>query len=290
MSITASKWYGITAPDVLVPGEWLHLAGTIEGDGTISFYVNGELQGQTTMSSPRNEVTLTTNYIGKSNWASDIFEGAIQDLVFVDEVLSTQEISLLANTRERVSDIVDSTDYQLVDNADGRFSIDSEGVVRLEKPELLHDGLNPTHDIKVAVNHPDGEVKTEVFTIDITDDGYNDAPSMSDLPEAPIALVAIDEDDTTSSGQTVASIVADHVFDWNEDDQHGIAITYADETNGHWEVSTDNGANWQTVDSSALSQSSALLLKDTDTIRFIPDLDFNGHAELSFRAWDHPLK
>ena len=29
-----------------------------------------------------------------------------------------------------------------------------------------------------------------------------------------------------------------------------------------------------------------LLLKDTDIIRFVPDLNFDGHAALNFRAWD----
>ena len=182
-----SQFYGIDVADVLVPGQWLHIAGTVKQDGTISLYVNGQLRGQAT-GGGLNNVTLTSNYLGKSNWSDDgMFEGAIQDVVFVDEALSANQISLLANTRERVSDIIDSPEYRLIDNADGRFSIDSEGVIRVAKPELLHDGLNPTHDIKVSVTYPDGEIKTETFTIDITDDGYNDAPSMSDLPETPIA-------------------------------------------------------------------------------------------------------
>ena len=66
----------------------------------------------------------------------------------------------------------------------------------------------------------------------------------------------------------------------------GIAITWADNSNGSWEYSTDGGNNWSAV--GAVSDTSALLLTDdaNTRIRFAPAENYNGTAQFSYRAWD----
>ena len=58
----------------------------------------------------------------------------------------------------------------------------------------------------------------------------------------------------------------------------------ADAGNGTWQFSIDGGASWATL--GAVSDSAALLLRATDSIRFVPD-GANGTAgSISYRAWD----
>ena len=52
----------------------------------------------------------------------------------------------------------------------------------------------------------------------------------------------------------------------------GIAITATNDGNGHWQYSTDGGTTWTNADAGgAVSATHALLLRDTDHIRFVPN-------------------
>ena len=93
-----------------------------------------------------------------------------------------------------------------------------------------------------------------------------------------MSLTAIDEDDTTSAGDTVAAIIAsaggDRITDADGGALEGIAVTAIDNTNGTWQYSTDGGTNWTNI--GAAADNNALLLRDTDLVRFQPDADWNG--------------
>ena len=88
-----------------------------------------------------------------------------------------------------------------------------------------------------------------------------------------MSLTTITEDDTNNAGQTVASIISsaggDRITDVDSGALEGIAITATNDGNGHWEYSIDGGTNW--TDVGVVSDASALLLRDTDLIRFVPD-------------------
>ena len=62
----------------------------------------------------------------------------------------------------------------------------------------------------------------------------------------------------------------------------GIAIYSLNASNGTWQYNI--GAGWVAVGS--VSASSALLLRATDSIRFIPDALNADSATISYRAWD----
>jgi hypothetical protein len=65
----------------------------------------------------------------------------------------------------------------------------------------------------------------------------------------------------------------------------GIAVTGLTGTSdGTSQFSTTDGRTWLGI--GAVSDANALLLRDTDRIRFRPGKDFNGTATLTYQAWD----
>ena len=62
----------------------------------------------------------------------------------------------------------------------------------------------------------------------------------------------------------------------------GIAITALVSSNGTWQY--DIGGGW--VDVGAVTPTTALLLRATDSLRFVPDAENSDSASITFRAWD----
>ncbi|GAB5404685.1 MAG: hypothetical protein Aurels2KO_29160 [Aureliella sp.] len=103
-----------------------------------------------------------------------------------------------------------------------------------------------------------------------------------------MALDGITTSETDNDGQTVASVIAsaggDRITDASPGAVEGIAITAANDGNGHWEYSLDSGSSWIDVD--AVSGTASLLLRETDLLRFVPNGTTVTTADISFRAWD----
>ncbi|QDL10210.1 hypothetical protein DP113_21920 [Brasilonema octagenarum UFV-E1] len=124
----------------------------------------------------------------------------------------------------------------------------------------------------------------------ITINSVNDAPTLS---EANITLTAINQNvgaPIGAVGTLVSSLVrlGDNVIDPDSNALTGIAITNANNTNGNWFYSTNNGSSWIPV--GILSDTNARLLAANASTRiyFQPNGNFNGSIEnvLTFRAWD----
>lgn len=103
------------------------------------------------------------------------------------------------------------------------------------------------------------------------------------------SLTDIDEDDVTSPGDSVLtvidSIAGDRITDVDDGAVEGIAVTGVDDTNGVWQYDANADGTW--VAFGAVSDSAAVLLDTGALVRFVPDPDYNGTAgELTFRAWD----
>lgn len=85
------------------------------------------------------------------------------------------------------------------------------------------------------------------------------------------------------SGTLVKTLLGTSQTDPDLKGLKGIAITNVDNTNGQWQYSL--GSNkW--VNITAASLSAAILLKDTNRLRFVPNTGFTGTATISFKAWD----
>ncbi|MBU1117304.1 MAG: DUF4347 domain-containing protein, partial [Bacteroidetes bacterium] len=83
---------------------------------------------------------------------------------------------------------------------------------------------------------------------------------------------------------TVSGLVGTSIDDVDTGAVEGIAITgLTNAATGKWQYST-NGSTWSDV--GTVSTTSALLLRSTDFIRFVPDGKNGGTATISYKAWD----
>ena len=121
---------------------------------------------------------------------------------------------------------------------------------------------------------------------------YNRALSVTEVQRLALTasnLTSISEDDTTSAGNTVAGIVPDGSItdaDYTPASSapEAIAITAVDAANGTWQHRIGAGP-WTDIDTAQLA-TQALLLDGTDSVRFVPNANWNGTATFTYRAWD----
>ncbi len=106
----------------------------------------------------------------------------------------------------------------------------------------------------------------------------NDAPVL--VPYSP--SISFTED---SGGLTVnvSSLLSSYVTDVDNSAVEGIAFTGISGSGGTISYSINGGSTWLTT---TVSESSALLLRATDLVRFTPSGDNGGQMLLSYRAWD----
>jgi len=114
--------------------------------------------------------------------------------------------------------------------------------------------------------------------VDVT--AVNEAPVLAGANN----FGAMAEDPAANAGTAVSALIAGQLTDGDAGALAGIAVTAADNANGTWEYSTDGGTNWTGFGTPSVG--AALLLRDTDLVRFVPNADWNGSATLSFRGWD----
>jgi Bacterial Ig domain len=122
------------------------------------------------------------------------------------------------------------------------------------------------------------------MTIGVT--AVNDAPVLDNT--GTMTLTTITEDNVANGGDTVSSIIAsagaNRITDADSGAVEGFAVTGLTGGNGTWQYSTNGGASWNTVGS--VSDTAALLLRDTDRLRLVPDGQNGTAASVTFRAWD----
>lgn len=131
---------------------------------------------------------------------------------------------------------------------------------------------------------------------DVTVSDVNDAPALTG--GVTHHLTSITEDQTTTAsntGQTVASMLAQGGSDLSDADasaSSGIAVYAQTPSNGHWQycdggLDNSNEANWHIFEAAgALAADSALLLRSTDFVRFVPDGHNSDSASFNYAAWD----
>ncbi len=140
----------------------------------------------------------------------------------------------------------------------------------------------------VSLNVSDGAL-SEVQNFTITVANVNDAPVLDNSGD--LALTNITEDAVGGAGQTLASILLSDggspINDVDAGASQGIAITERNNGRGMWQYSVDGGSSWANV--GTVSETSALLLRDTDLVRFDPDAKNGISQTFSFRAWDQTV-
>ncbi len=128
---------------------------------------------------------------------------------------------------------------------------------------------------------------TGSLTVGVT--ALNDAPVL-DNTGVP-SMTSITEDDVNNSGDLIADIIArgaggDPITDADTSAVEGIAIrSVLSPGSGTWQYSTNAGVSWANLGS--VNDSSALLLRDNDRLRYVPDpLVGADSSTLSWKAWD----
>lgn len=89
---------------------------------------------------------------------------------------------------------------------------------------------------------------------------------------------------TSPPSVLVSSVLGSNVSDSDAGALRGLAITALDNTLGTWQYSTNAGTNWFNL--TTVSNTSALLLRSNDSLRFYPKSGASGIASFVFRAWD----
>jgi hypothetical protein len=125
---------------------------------------------------------------------------------------------------------------------------------------------------------------TATDTISISIAAANDAPVLDNSGNP--TLPTINEDTTAPANTLISTLLGASVSDVDASALEGIAVT--DITgNGAWQFSINGGTTF--VNFGAVSEGSALLLRGTDRIRFVPAANTNGEAAITFRAWDRTV-
>ena len=162
-----------------------------------------------------------------------------------------------------------------------------------------------------AVDSKSGSLASnKVVNLDITN--VNDAPVLDNTQSPSLTSIAQNagdddgsgadgDDDASNNSNNAGTSIADMVVNGSITDPDGsavkaIAITHVDNTNGVWQYSTDNGTSWDNFSATTgsvvdISASARLLdgtlnAASTQLIRFVPDTDYSGTTNITFRAWD----
>ena len=119
--------------------------------------------------------------------------------------------------------------------------------------------------------------QTEVVTVAID----NDAPVLNTTPVVTLPNIFATSV-KPSAGTLVKTLLGTAVTDAAKS-LKGIAIVFADNTNGKWQYSLGGNVF---VDIGNVSTDAALLLTDVNKLRFVPNAGFTGQATIQYKAWD----
>ncbi|MDR9857582.1 S-layer homology domain-containing protein [Paenibacillus sp. VCA1] len=101
------------------------------------------------------------------------------------------------------------------------------------------------------------------------------------IDNSPAALPSINEDDANSAGARISDLLSGKVSDPMN---VGVAITNLDNAHGNWQYYNASIGLWYNIEPT--SDNHVLLLKSTDSIRFVPARDWNGDTSVRYKLWD----
>ncbi len=161
----------------------------------------------------------------------------------------------------------------------------SQADINATLASLTYQGnLNYNGADTLTVLSTDSNSSTDSDTVAITVNAVNNAPVLDN--SGLMSLTTITEDDINNSGDLVSAIIAsaggDRITDVDPGALEGIAIASLASSNGTWEYNT--GSGWTAVGS--VSTSNSLLLRATDSLRFVPDGQNADTGFITFFAWD----
>ena len=173
------------------------------------------------------------------------------------------------------------TEGVLVQGIYGSLTIKADGTysyaASTDAADRLRAGSTASDTFTYGATGSGGSSGTTTLKFTVT--GVNDAPVLSSNP---VTFSTITEDQITNSGRSVSSFLSS--TDVDSSALRGIAITDLASGNGQWQYSLDARATWLPVGS--VSEGSALLLRSSDYLRFVPNGANGTTANFTYHAWD----
>ncbi|MCA9963448.1 MAG: cadherin-like domain-containing protein [Anaerolineales bacterium] len=159
------------------------------------------------------------------------------------------------------------------------------GTATLSGTPTNDEALTGFFSVSLQAKDTSNSTDTQSFIIQVHN--VNDAPVLDNSGN--MVLSNINEDNQNPNGDVVLAIISsaggDRITDVDANAAEGIAVVGADNTNGTWQYSTNNGSSWSNF--GVVTDTSAILLNNFARIRFVPNLDYSGPAgNITFRAWD----
>ncbi len=265
---------------------------------------------------PVTSITASSPTFTENAGQVGLFSGASVDVVEAGDLVSQIVITVdgLANGSDEKlivdGHVIELTDLNSETTATNSYDVDvtvtgASATVTISKAAGFTEAAAESLLNTLAYNNTSEAVADGVRVvtyISITDDGggtdttnsgiaslvtvnaENDAPEMD--PNGTMTLTTITEDDITNSGDLVSAIIAsgggDRITDPDAGALEGIAIFNLVSSNGTWQYNT--GSGWTDVDTVDVNNS--LLLRATDSLRFVPDGLNADTAFVTFAAWD----
>jgi len=167
-------------------------------------------------------------------------------------------------------------------------SSDDSAWVDFDEETFIFSGIPTPSDVGETVTFEvtatDERGLTVSFDLDFIVNNVNNAPEI----EADTEVVATDiwEDAVDNEGDLISDLTEDLITDADGGASIGIALVYADDTNGVWEFRLTDDGEWTTL--GTLSESDALVIDsgEEERLRFVPNDDYFGVVEGRFVAWD----
>ncbi len=321
---TTSRVYKVFSEkfNTLADGETVTLSFNYKASDWEGFGTTGDANNEPSHSEVKT-VTLTitgTNdkpvaksfiHDGPAN-NGQVWENAGQQIVIdptsdfgVDDLSSIAGYDVDVNDTLRVNSISnDAGDTVTFDGVNATAWIESNGgvAVRINADGKVEYNLNMFKtNGETAFDHLDaGDTDTDTFKFTIIDNngavsneavatinilGTNDKPVIDSNLVANLTEINEDVLDADNSGTLVSALLGTSVSDFDDAAVEGIAVTSIDNTNGTWQYSIDSGTSWTNFDSNT-SDTNATMLYDSSLVRFVPNEDYYGSADITYHAWD----
>jgi hypothetical protein len=91
---------------------------------------------------------------------------------------------------------------------------------------------------------------------------------------------------SASNSGTAVTVLTEGSSDADSDSLKGIAITGVDTSHGDWEYTVDGGNIWNSLNGVSLNSARLLKSDAQHRVRFVPNANFIGNAEIRYQAWD----
>ena len=91
---------------------------------------------------------------------------------------------------------------------------------------------------------------------------------------------------SANNSGTPVTVLTSASSDADSDALKGIAVTGGDTTHGSWEYTLNGGNVWNSLNGVSLNSARLLKSDALHRIRFIPNANFSGNAEIRYQAWD----